>query len=313
MRGVVLALLLGALGGGARAAEVGCVVKGTRALPLKVKADGEAFVFFRADEYRVRVEREPFVVEATEPLRFRGVLAMPLPSVRIARKLRIGPVWLAHADVKLLEARGRRALVDVNIDDVFLLRTELDCAELEVEAAEPVREFPTTNAHVKTRLVHLGAAPDDPSPLVLTVTDREHAALTIRRRQGRFALVEGYFAHGALVGWVPASELEPRVAERSHRAIVEPIADRRPPARATPEGSHPVRIVAGATVYAWPGRGAWATTARERHAWIADGAGEWAEVRSMGEHVWVRRASVVESVSSRRKQRRQTLARAVQP
>ena len=69
------------------------------ALPLKVKADGEAFVFFRADEYRVRVDREPFVVEATEPLRFRGVLAMPLPSVRIARKLRIGSVWLAHADV----------------------------------------------------------------------------------------------------------------------------------------------------------------------------------------------------------------------
>ena len=313
MRAVVVVALVGLLSGGAWAAE-GCIVRGTRALPLKVKAEGEAFVFFRADEYRVRVEAEPYVVSASEPLKFRGVLGMPLPSMRIAGKLKLGGVWLAGAEVKLVETHGRRALVDVNLDGVFAWRTEVECVQLEMEAAEPARKFPNANARVKTRLLHVGSAVGDASPIALTVTDREHALVNVRRRQAQLAYVEGYFAHGAVVGWVPANELESRVVERSHGAILDPSSEK-PVAPVAPEKSHRARVVAGATVYAAAGKGAWATTARELREWIADGRGAWVEVRSMGEHVWVRREAVVEGWSARslRQQRRQSLARAVQP
>ena len=317
MRGVVVvALMLGALGGDAVAAEVGCVVKGTRALPVKVKAEGESFVFFRADEYRVRVDAEPFGVNATAPLRFRGVLAMPLPGMRIAEGVHVGAVRLWRAGVKLVEAHGRRALVDVSVDDVFTLRTEVDCAALELEAAQVSLPSLRTNGRVKTRVLHVGMTPADASPVALTVTDREHAAVEIRRRQGRFAFIDGEFGGNVVAGWVPASEVAERKVERSDALASELVRNTATASAVAPAGSHPARVVGGATVYAWPGRAAWATTARERREWIADGVGEWVEVRGMGEHVWVRRAAIVEgggARSSRRHERRQTLARAVQP
>lgn len=315
MRGVVVLALVGVLAAGsARAIENGCAVRGTRALPVKVKADGESFVFFRASEYRVRVDGEPMEVTATAPLKFRGVLGMPLPGVQLASKSRLGPLWLSQgAEVKLVEAHGRRALVDIDIDGAFSWRTELDCAQLEVETPQPMRASPSSNARAKTRVMHVGLSINDANPLALTVTDRARALVSVRRRVERFAQVEGHFSRVSFVGWVPLSELEPSAVDHPHAAVVDPLIATQAPG-AAPERSHRARVVAGATVYAAAGKRPWATTASELREWIADGQGEWVEVRGLGEHVWVKRSSVVEGWSAQsRKQRRQALARAVQP
>ena len=314
MRGVVVVALVSVLAGSARAAESGCVVKGTRALPVKVKTEGESFVFFRASEYRVRVDDEPMEVLASAPLKFRGVLGMPLPGMRLASKSRVGPVWLSQgAEVKLVEARGRRALVDIDIDGAFAWRTELDCAQLEVETPKPIRAFPSTNARAKLRVLHVGASMNDANPVVLAVTDRAHALVNVRRRVDRFAQVEGHFSRVSFVGWVPASEIEPSAVEHGHGSVVDPATDAQE-SRVAPERSHRARVVAGATVYAAAGKRAWATTSSELSEWIADGRGEWVEVRGLGEHVWVKRSAIVEGLRAQsRQQRRQSLARAVQP
>ncbi len=253
-----------------------CAVRGDRAtLRVEVAPAGVAAfdVWSRERPYALTPRGgDEFAATIDGPLRFRGAVTVGEVQVRRPVVVAGGMVRLSpEARMNSLRARGPDALGEVDLDDVKIEALAVPCDALTVDEVEaPAHDFAAAGGDAdrvaRRDRITVRARPGAGEAVTLVQNERGPIDLVLLGGDGAWARVAWRSGRGSSVtGWVRRAEIKPPdgltmagFSSTTHcgggcARIVDGLFD---------GYRGPAAVAAGATVYAEPGRGAWAVVTR---------------------------------------------------